>query len=96
MKRKYIHMSMLIQGPKQPGTDINLYLKLLKDELHTLWEEGVVNTWDALAEEYFPMRAVLLCTVHNLPGYGYVSAVAETGLGHAPGQTCQTVSNSAK
>ena len=32
MKRKYIHMSMLIQGPKQPGTDIHLYLKLLKDE----------------------------------------------------------------
>ena len=49
MKRKYIHMSMLIQGPKQPGTDIHLYLKLLKDELHTLWEEGGVNTWDALA-----------------------------------------------
>ena len=36
-------MSMLIQGPKQPGTDINLYLKLLKDELQTLWEEDGVN-----------------------------------------------------
>ena len=43
MKRKYIHMSMLIQGPKQPGTDINLYLKVLKDELHTLWEESGVK-----------------------------------------------------
>ena len=75
MKRKYIHMSMLIQGPKQPGTDINLYLKLLKDELHTLWEEGV-NTWDALAEQYFLMRAALLYTVHDLPGYGYVSGQA--------------------
>ena len=39
MKRKYIHMSMLIQGPKQPGNDINLYLKLLKDELDTLRAE---------------------------------------------------------
>ena len=68
MKRKYIHMCMLIQGPKQPGTDINLYLKLLKDELHTLWEEGGVNTWDALEEEYFPMRAALLCMVHDLSG----------------------------
>ena len=52
MKRKYIHMSMLIQGPKQPGNDINLYLQLLKDELHKIWTEGV-NIWDAVAEDYF-------------------------------------------
>ena len=38
MKRKYIHMSMLIEGPKQPGNDINLYLGLLKEELDTLWK----------------------------------------------------------
>ena len=67
MKRKYIHMSMLIQGPKQPGIDINMYLKLLKDELDTLWAEEGVRTWDAVAEQYFPMRASLLYTVHNLP-----------------------------
>ena len=71
MKSKYIHMCMLIQGPKQPGNDINLYLKLLKDELDTLWEG--VNTWDAVAEEYFPMRAALLCTVHDYLGHGYVA-----------------------
>src|SRR4051812_27854760 len=71
MKSKYIHMCMLIQGPKQPGNDINLYLKLLKDELDTLWEG--VNTWDAVAEEYFPMRVALLCTVHDYLGHGYVA-----------------------
>ena len=38
MKRKYIHMSMLIEGPKQPGNNINLYLGLLKEELDTLWK----------------------------------------------------------
>jgi hypothetical protein len=37
---------MLIEGPTQPGSDINLYLELLKEELDTLWEEGV-ETWDA-------------------------------------------------
>ena len=73
MKMKYIHMSMLIQGPKQPGSDINLYLKLLKDELDTLWSSQGVPTWDAVAEDYFPMRAALLCTVHDLPGYAYVA-----------------------
>ena len=66
-------MSMLIQGPKQPGSDINLYLKLLKDELDTLWSSQGVPTWDAVAEDYFPMRAALLCTVHDLPGYAYIA-----------------------
>jgi hypothetical protein len=57
MKTKYIHMSMLIQGPKQLGNDINLYLELLKEELHTLWTPGV-RTWDACAGDYFPMSRV--------------------------------------
>ena len=52
MKRKYIHMSMLIQGPTQPGSDINQYFELLKEELDTLWEEGV-ETWDSFKEENF-------------------------------------------
>ena len=63
MKRKYMHMSMLINGPKQPSNGINLYLKLLKDELDTLWAEEGVKTWDAFDEQYFHMSAFLLCTV---------------------------------
>ena len=39
-------MSMLIEGPKQPGNDINLYLGLLKEELDTLWKTPA-NMWDA-------------------------------------------------
>ena len=78
MKRKYIHMSMLIQGPKQPGNDINLYLQLLRDELHKIWTEGV-NTWDAVAEDYFPMRAALITTVQDYLGYGYIAGQAAHG-----------------
>ena len=73
MKRKYIHMSILIQGPIQPGNDINLYLQLLKEELDTLWETKGVSTWDASAREFFPMIAALICMVHDFLGYGYVS-----------------------
>jgi hypothetical protein len=51
---------MLIQGPKQPGNDIQLYLDLLKEELATLWD-APPNTWDAIAQDYFPMRDA----VHN-------------------------------
>ena len=76
MKRKYIHMSMLIQGPKQPGNDLNLYLQLLKDELDTLWAEEGVSTWDAATEQYFPMRAALITTVQDYLGYGYIACQA--------------------
>ncbi|XP_071713972.1 uncharacterized protein [Rutidosis leptorrhynchoides] len=36
MKRKYIMMSLLIQGPKQPGNDIDVYLQPLVDEMMEL------------------------------------------------------------
>jgi hypothetical protein len=46
-------MSMLIQVSKQPGNDIQLYLGLLKEELAMLWDTPP-NTWDAVAQDYFP------------------------------------------
>ena len=79
MKRKYIHMSMLIEGPKQPGNDINPYLGLLKEELDTLWKTPA-NTWDAAEKEYFPMRAALLTTVHDYLGYGYLAGQVVHGF----------------
>jgi hypothetical protein len=33
MKRKFNMMLVFIQGPKQPGNDIDMYLKLLVDDL---------------------------------------------------------------
>ena len=65
-------MSMLIQGPKQPGNNINLYLGLLQEELDTLWKTPA-KTWDASKGEYFNMRAVLITTVQDYLGYGYVA-----------------------
>jgi hypothetical protein len=73
IKRKYIHMSILIQGPKQPGNDLNMYLQLLKDELDMLWNTAGVNTWNAAAGDYFPMRVMLLTTVQDYLGYGYIA-----------------------
>src|SRR3954465_12438792 len=63
MKRKYMHISVLIEGPKQPGNDLNMYLGLLKEELDKLWRTPVI-TWDAHAGRYFPMKAAMLTTVH--------------------------------
>jgi hypothetical protein len=42
MKREFIMMPVLIPAPKQPGNDIDVYLKPLVDDLLLLWkEEGV-------------------------------------------------------
>nr|ABB46823.1 transposon protein, putative, CACTA, En/Spm sub-class [Oryza sativa Japonica Group] len=42
MKRKYIMMPIIIQGPKQPCNDIDVYLRPLVEDLKLLWKkEGV-------------------------------------------------------
>jgi hypothetical protein len=44
-KRKYLMLSILIQGPKQPGIDIDVFLEPLMEDMTKLWNEGV-HMWD--------------------------------------------------
>ena len=46
MKWKYMMMPVLIQGPKQPGIDIDVYLRPLVDKLLLLWKNEGVRVWD--------------------------------------------------
>ena len=39
MERKYMMLSMMIFGPKQPGNDIDVYLNPLIEDLKLLWDE---------------------------------------------------------
>ncbi|XP_073153163.1 uncharacterized protein [Henckelia pumila] len=41
MKRKFMMLTLLISGPKQPGNDIDVYLAPLIDDLKKLWDIGV-------------------------------------------------------
>ena len=59
MKEPYSLMSLLILGPKGPGNDIDVLLRLLIDELKELWEDEVC-TYDASTNENFQMRAAVL------------------------------------
>jgi hypothetical protein len=43
MKQKFIMMHVLIQGPKQPGNDIDVYLRPLVEELLLLWSKPDVR-----------------------------------------------------
>ncbi|XP_058784049.1 uncharacterized protein LOC131658813 [Vicia villosa] len=72
MKRKYVMLSMMISGLKQPGNDIDVYLSPLIDDLKVLWEEGV-DVFDAHSGEQFNMRAMLFCTINDFPAYGNLS-----------------------
>lgn len=78
MKRKYIHMCMLIQGTRQSRADLNVYLQLMKDELKQLWNPGRV-VWDANRREYFTMRVAFLTCVHDYPANGNTSCQVTHG-----------------
>jgi hypothetical protein len=69
-------MSVLIQGPKQPGNDIDVYLRPLVDELLLLWKKEGVRVWDENKQENFSgvrvlpekvrLALVKLCTFLNV------------------------------
>ena len=39
-------MPIIIQGPKQPGNDIDVYLRPLVEDLQQLWKKEGVPVWD--------------------------------------------------
>jgi hypothetical protein len=55
IKRKFIMMPVLIQGPKQPSNDIDVYLRPLVDELLQLWAKPGVRAWDEYKQEPFDL-----------------------------------------
>ena len=60
MKRKFIMMPVLIQGPKQPGNNIDVYLRPLVEELLQLWNGNGVRKWDEHKQEEFNMQRCCL------------------------------------
>ncbi|KAL0541089.1 hypothetical protein IC582_021120 [Cucumis melo] len=83
MKRKFMMLSILISGPKQPRDDIGIYLEPLIDDLKLLWESGV-QCYDAYNEELFNLRTVLLWTINDFPAYGNLSGCSVKGYKACP------------
>nr|XP_043633124.1 uncharacterized protein LOC122604302 [Erigeron canadensis] len=83
MKRKYIMMSLFIQGPKQPGNKIDVYLSPLIDNLKTLWSPGV-QVYDGYLHENFRLRAMIFCTISDFPAYGNLSGCDTKGAKACP------------
>ncbi|KAL4013603.1 hypothetical protein IC575_025775 [Cucumis melo] len=91
MERKYMVLSMLTSGPKQPGDDINTYLVPLIEDLKLLWANGV-ELYDAYRAEVFNLRSVLLWTINDFPAYGNLSGSCVKGYTACP--ICEDNTNS--
>jgi hypothetical protein len=72
-------MSMLIQGPKQPGNDIDVYLRPLVEELQLLWSKPGVHVWDEYRQEEFDLRALLFVTINDWPALSNLSGQTNKG-----------------
>jgi hypothetical protein len=73
MKQKFIMMPVLIQGPKQPGNDIDVYLRPLVKELLQLWVKPGVRAWYEHKQEPFHLRALLFITINDWPALSTLS-----------------------
>jgi len=48
-------MPILIQGPRQPGNDIDVFLQPLMEELLQLWRKGE-RVWDEYKKEHLKLK----------------------------------------
>jgi hypothetical protein len=82
-KRKYLMLSILIQGPKQAGTDIDVFLEPLMEDMTKLWIEGV-HMWDQYQQEYFTLYAIIFVCIHDALGGFTLSGQTKGKSGTCP------------
>jgi hypothetical protein len=82
-KRKYLMLSILIQGPKQAGTDIDVLLEALMEDMEKLCNEWV-RMWDQYQQEYFTLYAIIFVCIHDAPGGFTLSGQTKGKSGACP------------
>ncbi|KAK9206706.1 hypothetical protein WN943_016985 [Citrus x changshan-huyou] len=83
VKRKFMMLTLLISGPKQPGNDIDVYLAPLIDDLRLLWDVGV-DVYDAYRQQSFNLKAILLWTISDFLAYGNLAGCTVKGYKACP------------
>ena len=78
MKRKYMMLSMMILGPRQPRNDIDVYLSPLIEDFRKLGDEGV-KVFDGNQNETFKLCAMIFCTIDDFLAYGNLSGYSVKG-----------------
>ena len=72
MKQENLILSTLISGPDSPKNNIDVYMQPLIKELKELWDVGV-ETYDAFTNQNFILRARVMWTISDFPGYAMLS-----------------------
>ncbi|XP_074322757.1 uncharacterized protein LOC141659727 [Apium graveolens] len=78
MKQENLILSTLISGPESPKNNIDVFMQPLIAELNELWEVGI-ETYDALTDHTFNLRASLLWTISDFPGLAMLSGWSTKG-----------------
>ncbi|XP_056688566.1 uncharacterized protein [Spinacia oleracea] len=91
MKPSSFILSTLILGKASPGNDIDVYLQPLVHELKLLWTG--VEAFDAFDGKKFNLRAALLWTINDFPGYAMLSGLSTKGYNACPICVDSTPSN---
>ena len=78
MKQENLILSTLISGPDSPSNSIDVYMQPLIAELKELWDIGV-ETYDAITDQNFNLRAGVLWTISDFPGYAMMSGWSTKG-----------------
>nr|CAE04523.2 OSJNBb0076A11.7 [Oryza sativa Japonica Group] len=65
--------------PKQPGNDIDVYLRPLVEDLKQLWKKEGVPVWDEDKQEEFNLRALLFVTINDWPALSNLSGQSNKG-----------------
>ena len=92
MKQENLILSTLISGPDSPKSSIDVYMQPLIAELKALWNVGV-ETYDSLTDGNFNLRASVLCTISDFPGYAKLSDWSTKGKLACPVCHYETSSN---
>ena len=99
--KKYFVMLCLLIPTKLSltGTNIDVFIQPLVDELQQLWSRAGVLTRDARAymgKPIFNLRAVLMWTLHDFPAYGLISGLTTKGFKACPVCGPHTISRRSK
>ena len=66
-KHRYLLLTIIIFGPRQPDNDIDVFLEPLMDDMKILWEEGF-KMMDASLKKEFTLKAIIFVTITDYPG----------------------------
>ena len=83
MKIKYNFLALLILGANSSGKCLDVYLRPLIDELKELWENRI-PTFDRHSKTSFRIRAVVMWTISDFPGYGMLYSHTTQGYKACP------------